>query len=191
MTAKAAELVPGAEHPVVRTHPDTGRRHLYVNRGFTRSIVGLAPDESDALLELLFRHCEQPNIQVRHQWSPGDVAIWDELPTLHFATADHFPQRREMARITVVAYARAAPHVPRRAQPTSTRLRSPSESIASLSLAVRCGRSLRRSSMPKNASSAAETSVIARECRFTQSSGAVNRPKNRPTARNDRPSPSE
>lgn len=103
VTAKAAELVPGAEHPVVRTHPDTGRRHLYVNRGFTRNIVGLAPDESDALLELLFRVCEQPNIQVRHHWSPGDVAIWDELTTLHFATADHFPQRREMARITVVA----------------------------------------------------------------------------------------
>ena len=101
VTARAAELVPGAEHPVVRTHPDTGRKHLYVNRGFTRHIVGLAPDESDTLLEVLFRHCEQPNVQIRHRWSPGDVVMWDELPTQHFATADHFPQRREMARITV------------------------------------------------------------------------------------------
>jgi len=103
VTAKAAELVPGAEHPIVRTHPDTGRKHLFVNRGFTRHIVGLAPDESDALLEFLFRLCEQPNFQIRHRWSLGDVAMWDELTTLHFATADHFPQRREMARITVSA----------------------------------------------------------------------------------------
>ena len=102
VTARAAALVPGAEHPVVRIHPDTGRKHLYVNRGFTRRIVGLDPDESDTLLELLFRHCERPNFQVRHRWSPGDVVVWDELPTQHFATADHFPRRREMARITVV-----------------------------------------------------------------------------------------
>jgi taurine dioxygenase len=101
VTARAAELVPGAEHPVVRTHPDTKRRHLYVNRGFTRNIVGLEPDESEMLLEVLFRHCEQPNFQIRHRWSPGDVVMWDELPTQHFATADHFPRRREMARITV------------------------------------------------------------------------------------------
>lgn len=101
VTARAAELVPGAEHPVVRVHPDTGRKHLYVNRGFTRRIVGLEPDESDTLLEILFRACEHPNVQIRHRWSPGDVAMWDELPTQHFATADHFPRRREMARITV------------------------------------------------------------------------------------------
>jgi taurine dioxygenase len=101
VTARAAELVPGAEHPVVRTHPDTGRKHVYVNRGFTRRVVGLDPDESDTLLELLFRHCERPNFQIRHRWSPGDVVVWDELPTQHYATADHFPRRREMARITV------------------------------------------------------------------------------------------
>ena len=100
-TSRAADLAPGAEHPVVRTHPDSGRRHLYVNRGFTPRIVGLEPDESDTILEVLFRHCEQPNVQIRHRWSPGDVVMWDELPTQHFATADHFPRRREMARITV------------------------------------------------------------------------------------------
>ncbi|MFA5884148.1 MAG: TauD/TfdA family dioxygenase [Acidimicrobiia bacterium] len=98
LVRKAAELCPGAEHPVVRTHPATGRRHLYVNRGFTRRIVGLHPAESDALLDLLFRHCEHPGFQVRYEWAEGDVAIWDERPTLHFAVADHFPQRREMAR---------------------------------------------------------------------------------------------
>lgn len=90
----------GAEHPVVRTHPVTGRRYLYVNRGFTRRIVGLAPTESEALLELLFRHCERPEFQVRYEWTVGDVAIWDERPTLHYAVANHFPQRREIARAT-------------------------------------------------------------------------------------------
>jgi len=98
MTRKAAELCPGAEHPVVRTHPASGRKYLYVNRGFTRRIVGLHEAESDALLELLFRHSEHPGFQVRYEWTEGDVAIWDERPTLHFAVADHFPQRREMAR---------------------------------------------------------------------------------------------
>lgn len=100
LTRRAAALCPGAEHPVVRTHPVSGRRYLYVNRGFTRRIVGLAPAESDALLELLFRHCERPEFQVRYEWAVGDVAIWDERPTLHYAVADHFPQRREMARAT-------------------------------------------------------------------------------------------
>ena len=98
MTRKAAELCPGAEHPVVRTHPVTGRRHLYVNRGFTRRIVGLRDAESDALLNFLFGHCEHPAFQVRYAWAEGDIAIWDERPTLHYAVADHFPQRREMAR---------------------------------------------------------------------------------------------
>ena len=102
LTAKAAELCPGAEHPVVRTHPVTGRKHLYVNRGFTRRIVGLNPAESDTLLEFLYRHCEHPNFQVRYEWTVGDVAIWDERPTMHFAVSDHYPLRREMARATVV-----------------------------------------------------------------------------------------
>jgi taurine dioxygenase len=102
LTAKAAELCPGAEHSVVRTHPVTGRKHLYVNRGFTRRIVGLNPSESDALLEFLYRHCEHPNFQVRYEWTVGDVAIWDERPTMHFAVSDHYPLRREMARATVV-----------------------------------------------------------------------------------------
>lgn len=92
---------PGTRHPVVETHPETGRRHLYVNRQFTRRIEGLAPDESRALLEELYGYLENPNVQLRHRWTIGDVGLWDERATLHFATADHFPQRREMGRITV------------------------------------------------------------------------------------------
>jgi len=102
MTAAAAQLAPGAEHPVVVTHPETGRRALYVNRGFTQSIVGLHPAESRALLDLLLAHAEQPKLALRHHWTVGEVAMWDERATLHNAVADHYPRRREMARVAVV-----------------------------------------------------------------------------------------
>lgn len=100
-TDAAARQVPGAEHPVVGIHPRTGKRHLYVNRGFTRRIVGLPADASRALLESLYTHCESPNFQIRWTWSPGDVVLWDERCTLHYAVADHFPQRREVGRVNV------------------------------------------------------------------------------------------
>jgi taurine dioxygenase len=92
---------PGTEHPIVQTHPVTGRCHLYVNRQFTRRILGLDPDESQALLEELYGYVENPNLQMRHRWTEGDVGLWDERATWHFAVADHYPQRREMGRIIV------------------------------------------------------------------------------------------
>jgi len=98
-TAAIASLT--AEHPVVATHPVTGRKHLYVNRSFTREIVGLHPAESDALLEVLYRQIENPNVQLRHRWSVGEIALWDERATVHFAVADHYPARREMARVAL------------------------------------------------------------------------------------------
>ena len=96
---------PGTEHTLVETHPITGRLHLYVNRQFTRRIVGLDPAESDALLEELYSYVENPNLQLRHHWNEGDVGLWDERATWHFAAADHYPQRREMGRIIVTAAA--------------------------------------------------------------------------------------
>jgi len=63
--------------------------------------VGLHPDESAVLLELLTAQATQPNIQFRHHWSPGDVVIWDERCTQHFAVADYMPERREMGRVAV------------------------------------------------------------------------------------------
>jgi taurine dioxygenase len=101
LTDAAEALVPGASHPVVGVHPDTGRRYLYVNRGFTRRIEQYTEAESRAVLELLFAHCEQPNRAMRWRWSNGDVVIWDERCTQHFAVADHFPARREVARVNV------------------------------------------------------------------------------------------
>jgi taurine dioxygenase len=100
-TDAAEQLVPGASHPVVRRHPETGRPFLYVNRGFTRRIEQFTPAESRAVLELLFAHTEHPNFQMRWTWSVGDVVIWDERCTHHFAVADYYPARREVARVNV------------------------------------------------------------------------------------------
>ena len=102
VTDAAGDLVPGAHRPVVGVHPRTGRRYLDVNAAFTRSIVEVTPTESSALLALLFAHVAVPNHQVRWVWSPGDVVIWDERPTQHLAVADHYPQRREVARVNVI-----------------------------------------------------------------------------------------
>ncbi len=101
--ARTREQFPGAEHPVVGVHPSTGRRYLNVNREFTDRIVGMHADESAALLGLLVQHATNPNFQCRHSWTLGELAIWDERCTQHFAVADYLPERREMARVVVGA----------------------------------------------------------------------------------------
>lgn len=93
---------PPMQHPVVRTHPETGRRTLYVNAAFTQSIVGLEPEASDALLARLYAQAAYPEVQCRFRWQPGDVAFWDNRSTQHYATSDYYPQRRVMERITIV-----------------------------------------------------------------------------------------
>jgi taurine dioxygenase len=93
---------PAVEHPVVRTHPETGRRTLYVNRAFTQHIVGLDEDESRELLNFLYLRATFPEYQCRSKWEPGDVAFWDNRSTQHYATSDYFPNRRVMERITVI-----------------------------------------------------------------------------------------
>lgn len=98
----ARTLVPGAHRAVIGTHPHTGRRYLDVNAGFTQSIDELTRAESRRILDLLFDHASHPNLQVRWVWSPGDVVLWDERCTQHFAVADYFPQRREVARVNVI-----------------------------------------------------------------------------------------
>jgi taurine dioxygenase len=101
IVAQVRAKFPGVERPVVGVHPDTGRRYLNVNRGFTERIVELTDAESDALLGMLFAHVMNPNFQYRHRWSMGDVVMWDERCTQHFAVADYMPHRREMARCVV------------------------------------------------------------------------------------------
>jgi taurine dioxygenase len=92
---------PATEHPVVRTHPLSGRPALFVNRIFTKRIVQLAERESDALLAMLFQHIEIPEFQCRFQWAPGSVAFWDNRCTQHHALWDYYPHRRRGLRVTI------------------------------------------------------------------------------------------
>jgi taurine dioxygenase len=101
LVARTQAEYPGSVWPVVATHPRTGRRYLNVNKEFTSHIVGMEPDESAAVLRVLTDKFLNPNLQLRYRWAVGDVAIWDERSTQHFAVADFLPARREMARVVV------------------------------------------------------------------------------------------
>jgi taurine dioxygenase len=94
-----AEQLTGAHHPLVRSHPVTGRPALFLS-SFIRSIDGMSTQESDTFLEPLYRRLDDPNGQVRWRWREGDVAIWDEANTNHRALSDHYPQFRKMRRCT-------------------------------------------------------------------------------------------
>ena len=90
-----------AIHPVVRRHPETGRKALFVNRGFTVRIVGVSDIESRNLLNLLCDHAEQASLQVRWRWQTGDVAMWDNRCALHYASWDYGMGDRLMQRVTL------------------------------------------------------------------------------------------
>ena len=92
---------PNAEHPIVRTHPVTGKQGLYVNRGFTLRIPQLRKNESDALLEMLYRHIETPEFQCRFKWQANSVAFWDNRCAQHHAIWDYYPQGRHGYRVTI------------------------------------------------------------------------------------------
>ena len=93
---------PPVTHPVVRTHPVSGRRGLFVNDGFTTHINELTAVESRALLPMLYAHSSKPEFVVRWKWRDGDVAFWDNRLTQHYATDDYRPARRVMNRATIV-----------------------------------------------------------------------------------------
>jgi taurine dioxygenase len=90
-----------AEHPVVRTHPETGRRSLFVNRAHTVSFTGMTEEESAPLLEFLFNHQIRPEFTCRFRWEAGSLAIWDNRCAQHYAVNDYHGQRRVMHRITL------------------------------------------------------------------------------------------
>ncbi len=92
---------PSAVHPVVRTHPWSGRQALYVNPSFTTRINELTTDESQALLDYLYRHQQRPEFQVRFRWTPNAVAFWDNRCTQHFALWDYWPEERKGHRVTI------------------------------------------------------------------------------------------
>lgn len=99
---KAKQDHPPVSHPVVRTHPVSGKKGLFVSEGFTTHINELTETESDALLRFLFAHATHPNFQVRWHWQAGDVAIWDNRATQHFANFDYGVAHRIMHRATVL-----------------------------------------------------------------------------------------
>jgi len=92
---------PPVEHPVVRVHPVTGKKVLYVNSTFTSHIKGLSRVESDALLTQLYALPQVPEFQARLRWAPGTLAVWDNRSTQHYAVGDFFPQHRKLHRITI------------------------------------------------------------------------------------------
>ena len=94
-------VYPRAVHPVIRTHPVTGRKALYVNRGFTRRILDIPLDESTGILSYLFEHMENPLFQCRFRWRPNSVAFWDNRCVQHRAMWDYWPNTRYGNRVTV------------------------------------------------------------------------------------------
>jgi taurine dioxygenase len=88
-------------HPVVREHPISGRRGLFVNPTFTTRIISLSRLESSALLDLLYRHATAPEHVVRHRWQAGDVVVWDNRATMHLGVRDYGEQHRVLHRVTV------------------------------------------------------------------------------------------
>ena len=99
---KARADHPPRLHPVVRTHPASGRDGLFVNEGFTTRIAELSAGESEAVLRHLFAHIARAEYTVRWRWKLGDVAFWDNRLTQHYATADYLPARRVMHRATIL-----------------------------------------------------------------------------------------
>ncbi|MAH84235.1 MAG: hypothetical protein CBB68_07800 [Rhodospirillaceae bacterium TMED8] len=102
LTDKARAATPPVSHPVIRTHPDTKEKALYVNPGFTRHINELSPSESEAMLSFLFSHIQKPHFIYRHSWAVGDVVIWDNQSTCHLAIADYdMNEARHFIRVSV------------------------------------------------------------------------------------------
>ena len=81
------------EHPIVRTHPETKKKILYVNWTYTKKIIGLSKKESDELLMKIFKHQERLELTCRFRWTKNAVAIWDNRSVIHYAIADYFPNR--------------------------------------------------------------------------------------------------
>jgi taurine dioxygenase len=92
---------PVQQHPVIRTHPETGRNGIYVNTGFTERVLGLSRKQSDWVLQELYDRAKLPEYQCRFRWAPGSIAFWDNRACQHYAASDYYPQVRVMERVTI------------------------------------------------------------------------------------------
>lgn len=101
LATKMLEAYPPVTHPLVRTHPDTKKRALFLGGEFMRRINGMHESESRALLDYLSHHIEDPRFHCRWRWQPGDLAIWDERCTNHRSAGDYFPQVRSIRRVEI------------------------------------------------------------------------------------------
>lgn len=99
--AELQQNFPAVRHPVVRVHPETGEKILYVNFTFTTRILGLPEDESDRLLHFLSDRIKVPEYHVRFRWSPNAIGLWDNRSTQHYAVGDYWPLQRVLERVTV------------------------------------------------------------------------------------------
>ncbi|MFT7285995.1 MAG: taurine dioxygenase [Halieaceae bacterium] len=99
--AEAISANPPVRHPVIRSHPETGKKVIFVNTLFTTHIEDLTREESGAVLDFLFEHVKTPEFSVRFSWKPGSIAIWDNRSTQHRPVNDYFPAHRRMERITI------------------------------------------------------------------------------------------
>ena len=98
MRAQFPEVI----HPVVRTHPETAQRCLFVNKVFTREILGVSPEESDELVQYLGSEASCPEYQIRVRWEPDTLVFWDNRAVMHYASSDYWPQRRVMERASII-----------------------------------------------------------------------------------------
>lgn len=94
---------PPVAHPIVREHPVSGRKSLFIAESFTTNILDVTESESKGILETLFRHCALPEFQCRFHWRPDSIAFWDNRSTMHYAVADYWPQKRLMQRVSIVS----------------------------------------------------------------------------------------
>ncbi|HBT40497.1 MAG TPA: hypothetical protein DEB21_00155, partial [Rhodospirillaceae bacterium] len=116
-------------HPVIRTHPESGRDALYVNSVFTKNFEGMTREESAPLLQYLFAHLSKPEFVCRFRWQPGSLAFWDNRCTQHFAINDYHGFRRHMNRVTLLG---DAPFLTERAD-------DPAHAVAGRSRRKPCG----------------------------------------------------
>ena len=104
---KGFEEFGNAVHPVVKMHPVSKKKFLYINPSFTSQIVGMTTTDSNNLLSYLFNFMNKPEFQIRFQWTPDTLVIWDNRCTMHYAIGDYMPHQRIMNRITVLSDKRA------------------------------------------------------------------------------------